>query len=203
VADNREGADVTGSLLGSGAAPVGPELMTTAPRSGQERPAPYEDLTPDQRRIRDLEDQLAKALGSKDPQLKYEKAKSGEKILIHFLHDGFTAFGTVWFRGQEIELEMGGDAYRQTQNRQGVSWLSFRDDAAMQYKLYGREMFRSGPWPGEQSYTASEGLWEQRLDENGYPVSGPSRTELADADARERARGRGVPVEVGVRGGSY
>lgn len=198
MVENRAGADVTGQLLGPA---VGPELLGTAPAAAPGPPTPYEELSQEQRRIRDLEDQLAKVLGNKDPQIEYEHAKAGDRILIHFLQDGFTAFGTVWFRGQEVELAVGGDAYKQTLNRAGRSWLELRDDTGAQMRMYGREMFRTGPWPGEQSYTASEGMWDQRLNDDGYPMPGPSRADLEAADQRERARGRGVPVEVGVRGG--
>jgi hypothetical protein len=101
-------------------------------------------------RIKELEDQLARKLGSDagTEALKYAEAPTGETILLHFLEDGFTACGQVWLRGQELEFEVGGRAYNQQKDRNGNSWLDFLDDEDAQFDRYGTVMYRRGPFRG-------------------------------------------------------
>jgi hypothetical protein len=73
-------------------------------------------------------------------------AADGSTILIHILEDGFTAAGQVWYRGQEIEYIVGEQAFEDTKDRHGRSWLACDD--ATQMQRWGRVMFRRGPWPG-------------------------------------------------------
>src|SRR5436190_22180631 len=97
--------DVLADNSADRAGPVDPEVpdylpaaQVPAPVEPQQpadhRPVPEAELTPDQRRIRDLEDRLAKELGRKDPDLQLaapaEPGAAGN-IIIHFLEDGFTA----------------------------------------------------------------------------------------------------------------
>lgn len=65
--------------------------------------------------------------------------------LIHFLSDGFTAFGNVWYRGQELEIDE--EHYKETLNKSGESWLDM--PKAEQMKRFGVEMFAEGEWPFE------------------------------------------------------
>ena len=69
-------------------------------------------LTADRKRIRELEDRLAKTEASR-----YEKGQdtfrdqpAGESVVLHFIEDGFTASGRVWYRGQELEFVTGSPA---------------------------------------------------------------------------------------------
>jgi hypothetical protein len=159
-------------------------------------PKPERELTAEQRRIRELEDQLAKVLGSKEPDIELEAPKqpgNRENILIHILEDGFTALGHVWFRGQEIEFEPGSPAYNDTVDRTGWSWLALRDDEFGQVERWGKIMFRSGPWPGK-SYTDAAGVpYDQVRDKNGNLLPPPGEDELAAAAAAERKRNRAAP----------
>jgi hypothetical protein len=52
-----------------------------------------------------------------------ELESQNDIILLHFVRDGVTAFGTVWYAGQEIEVERGSEYFRQTLDRNGNSWL--------------------------------------------------------------------------------
>jgi hypothetical protein len=127
------------------------EALSLAPvTSPAVRPVPVEQLTPKQRQIREMEDQLAartsNALASAEPV--YDTADGENKILIHFLADGFTAQGQTWLTGQEIEFVVGSVAYEQTKDRFGNSWLDAADDEGEQYRKYGKVMFRRGPWRG-------------------------------------------------------
>jgi hypothetical protein len=125
-------------------------LATPEPELVAPRPTPVEELTPKQRQIREMEDLLAqrkaRALTSAEPV--FDTTSGEDRILIHFTTDGFTAQGVTWMRGQQVEFVMGSQAYEQTKNRFGVSWLDLVDDDAAQYRKYGEVKFRRGPWRG-------------------------------------------------------
>lgn len=112
----------------------------------------YEDPeeTEEERRIKELEDLLAKKRAARleNAPTQYEAAGSGEKILIHFVEDGFTFGGRVWFRGQEVEFEVGSKAHLQQKDRSGASWLDLADDPMAQVARFGKHYFSSGPWKG-------------------------------------------------------
>jgi zinc ribbon protein len=134
------------------------------------------------------------SLGQENPVTAYTpgQAPGGtETVLIHFLADGFTAFGNVWMRGQEIELWPGHPRWREAQG-----WITL--DVSGQYARYGRQMFGSGPWPGAKSYTQGAGHFQQLGQLSGQGVvSQPTEEELARADAKEKQRGRRVPMPMG------
>lgn len=104
-------------------------------------------LTPEERELRDLRDQMAQrqALISERSENVYEDVSGKDTILIHVLMDGFTINGLVTYRGQEFEFPIGGKAYQQTVNREGKSWLNITQDE--QYERWGEARFGHGPWP--------------------------------------------------------
>lgn len=69
-----------------------------------------------------------------------------EVVTIHFLEDGFTAFGQVFYRGQELSIEKGSPQYKETLDKKGNSWLDL--DVDEQFKRYEKQMFAPGPWRG-------------------------------------------------------
>ncbi len=146
-------------------------------------PAPDSSLTPEQRRIRELENQLAVERGGKDPAESFAFAEGEDTILIHFVEDGLTALGRVWFRGQEIEFERDGRAYQDTCDRFGRSWLAL--DESAQIDRFGKVMFRKGPWPGKTYQAAAA---EQ------FSGARPSEDELQAADQAEARRRRAAPL---------
>lgn len=156
------------------------------------------DLTPEQR-IAELEVLLARvqeqlsAKAAPVPVAESEPVESGN-ILIHFLEDGITAFGTIWYRGQELELDPNGPLYKQTCNRFGWSWLSLRDDDFAQVERWGSVKFRSGPWPGQSLMDVAKVPFQSLKGDNNQVVGGPSEEELARAVRRELSRQRGVPT---------
>jgi hypothetical protein len=172
------------------------EPPTPPPAPGPTEPvlAPQQ-LTPEQRRIRELEHQLAKERGHKDPATQLETPTAdGENILIHFLEDGFTALGQVWYRGQELEFTKGSAVYRDTCDRNGRSWLDLCRDDFAQVERYGRVMFRSGPWGGKSYKDAVKAPYEQLKSLTGAgTVPPPSEDDLAKAAAAEQARRRAAP----------
>ena len=58
------------------------------------------------------------------------------------------ASGAVWMRGQELEFKKDTPEYRDTLDRTGKSWLDLLGDDAAQMEMFGKVMFRPGPWPG-------------------------------------------------------
>ncbi len=177
-------------------APDPDEIVSTPPTPPPVplRPAPESELTPDQRRIRDLEDRLAKEMGKKDPDIVFQPADAtGDNILLHFLEDGFTTLGKVWYRGQELEFTRGSAAFLDTFDRNGRTWLDLVDNEFAQVEKYGKVMFRRGPWPGK-TLVDGKPVFEKlsSLTGNGS-VSGVSDQELQAAQAAERKRGRAAP----------
>ncbi len=155
-----------------------------------------QDLTPDQVRIRELEDLLARERGRKDPERQVERPKVAGKgtILIHVLHNGFTANGQVWYRGQELEFDRQSRSYTDTLDRTGASWLDLRGDDFAQVERYGEVMFRAGPWPGKAYVDAASAEFEPLKALGGEgSVGRPTVEELARAQQLEQQRARGVP----------
>lgn len=153
------------------------------------RPVPERELTPEQRRIRDLEDQLAQERGRKDPEEELDQVEAGAdgNILIHFLEDGFTALGKVWYRGQELEFTPGSGAYNDTRDRNGRTWLDLAGNDMAQIRRYGKVMFRTGPWPGLK-------LTESPVEFEGLKgAARPTGDELSAAERAELGRGRAAP----------
>lgn len=56
-------------------------------------------------------------------ELKAEAAEESGTFLIHCIRDGATAFGHIWYVGQEVEIQKGSPEYRSTIDRNGDSWL--------------------------------------------------------------------------------
>ena len=154
-----------------------------------ERPRPEAELTEVERaelkkqHARALE--LGRTLGIRPED--WCDPGTGE-YLFHVLDDGFTAFGQVWYRGQEIKIGPGSPRWPEAERL-----LAMDTDA--QYRQWGHEVFCRGPWPGAHSYTAAVGKFQKlkRVDGQGE-VSGPSEEELARADAAEQARAGRVPA---------
>jgi hypothetical protein len=158
------------------------------------RPKPAAELTPEERALREQQHQAALAETARfetvPPQ--YEPA-AGEGVLIHFIEDGLTAFGQIWYRGQELQI--GPDHPRWAE---ALGWITL--NRMEQVERWGRQFFEPGPWPGRNSYADALGSFEQRYasrDADGKlskPFAGPSEDQLRSADEAERRRGRGVPA---------
>lgn len=173
-----------------------PEAVPEPAEEAPARPAPESQLTPEQLRIRELENQLALERGKKEPEVELDMpANPGDasNIVIHFLEDGFTALGHTWMRGQELEFEPESQAYRDTCDRHGRSWLELRHNEFAQVDRWGAIMFRNGPWPGKPWTAVAEESFEPVRTSDGQLVRGPSVEELEAAAAAEAKRGRAAP----------
>jgi hypothetical protein len=152
---------------------------------------PDVQLTPEQLEIKRLRDQLAKQEGRKDaPVVAQELANPGDEknIVIHIREDGVTMLGKVWYRGDELEFEPGSQAYKDTFDRSGFSWLDLRDDEFGQMAKFGKVLFRSGPWPGktyaDATFESLRGLKD--ADGNVRPPT-PEELEAAETARKKRA----------------
>jgi hypothetical protein len=154
------------------------------------RPKPDAQLTPAERAERNRQHALAVAAGQRDPGIQGYVQPTGkcETVMIHFTEDGITAYGTVWYKGQELEVEVGGPGWEYAS-----LWILMDDRAQME--RWGKVKFRPGPWPGQRSYTAGLGRYESLGVIGGEgSITGPGPQELQQADMAEQRRGRGIPV---------
>lgn len=146
------------------------------------------ELSPEQREIKFLRDQLARSEGRKDtePEIVDVAAPGDEgNIIIHFLEDGLTVNGRVMYRGDELEFDPASKAYKDTFDRAGRTFLDLRDDEFAQVDRWDKVMFRPGPWPGK-GY--ADGRFEAMRSEKGDGrTSAPSQDEI---DRAEKARQR-------------
>jgi hypothetical protein len=92
-----------------------------------------------------------------------------DAVTIHFVEDGFTALGRVWYRGMELTLGRSSPGWNAALDREGNGWFQMPEDE--QDRRFGKVMFRPGPWPGEpwseeqrssfeKDYSV-EGSWEE------------------------------------------
>lgn len=117
-----------------------------------------------------------------------------ETILIHFVAEGFSAFGHVWSKGQELEIKVPSPEYSRTCDINGDSWLRVPpEDQAVRW---GEVKFMPGPSEIPNSVInfrpmSADGVDSYRRPKyNGY-MSQSEREKAAEA---EKARGRNVPT---------
>jgi hypothetical protein len=161
------------------------DLAPTSPR-----PRPASELTAEELAERERQHQAAMAAAT---QFEREQPEfipvAGAAVLIHFIADGLTAFGQVWYRGQELEI--GPEHPRWAEARQWITLSRFE-----QIDRYGEHKFDQGPWPG-RPYADAVGSFEHLMTgpkDNPVPVPVPGQEELARAQDAERRRGRAVPM---------
>lgn len=124
--------------------------------------------------IKALQDQLTekKTNAAENGEARLVKASGpGVKKIIHFEQDGFTGFGTLWYRGQELEYTEGGEVYKRTQDSVGDSWLDLAGDRPGQIRKWGKVYFEVGPF-----------------------VSAPGEKFDDDISKEDARRGRAVPI---------
>lgn len=156
------------------------------------RPRPDAELTEEELEQRRRQHDKAVQLGKSLDRVPQDWCPSGnDEYVFHILTDGHTAFGRVWFRGQEIRIGPGHPRWDEAREMLSL-------DTAAQYRRWGREVFRPGPWPGA-GYTAAAGRFQRlrQLDGEGE-IAQPSEEELARAEAAERARAGRVPAPLAL-----
>ena len=154
----------------------------------QERPRPGGELSEDERAERDRQhiEAMAAARAFENAPAVYVPSE-GEAVLVHFIEDGLTAFGQVWYRGQEISIGPGHPRWEQAR-----AWILL--DRTGQINRWGKQFFAPGPWPGRRSYLDGADGFEKLGDGGGGTFAGPGEQALRQADEAERRRGRAVPA---------
>jgi hypothetical protein len=108
-------------------------------------------------------------------------------VIIHFVDDGFIAFGRSWFRGQEMEIATDGEQWKTTYAKIHKSDPTTKQywpllDEYQQIAKYGKRFFAQGPWPGRRDF---DGASFENLKGAGLP----SQAELVAAlNASNRVR---------------
>jgi|SRR5882724_7387486 len=108
---------------------------------------------------------------------------------LHFLVDGFTAFGQVWTVGQEIEVDEA--HYTETLDLKGDSWLDLSETE--QVKLWGSAKFGFGPSPVPNSiieYVEDFRGIPKKQTYSWFNTVNQDKAALAKAEV---ARGRSIP----------
>lgn len=144
--------------------------------------------TPEQKELRELREmvqalqaqQAASTAVNTEADVPGAEYKDGDKVLVHFVEDGWTAQGQVWYKGQELEFVVGEKAWKDTLDREGNSWILLTEEE--QIDRGDKVFFRPGPWKGKGYKDA---VWEK---------DGPPESELERADKLERERRRTAPT---------
>jgi hypothetical protein len=71
-----------------------------------------------------------------------------ESVTIHFVDDGFTVLGKVWYRGEELTLEPGSQQWEEAPSYRGKIFALL--DEFEQEEIWGRRFFREGLWRGKR-----------------------------------------------------
>lgn len=122
--------------------PTGREVITAPVHI--ELPKPENQLTPEERTQRELQHRQALAANAAleaQPLPDFQPSPAG--VTIHFVDDGFTAFGNVWLRGQQLSI-----APDHPQWEYARSWITLT--AEQQMARYGKHYFSPGPQPYQE-----------------------------------------------------
>ena len=69
-------------------------------------------------------------------------------LVVHFLEDGFTVFGKVWYRGEELALEPDSDNWNSSLLPDGRNLFQLTEQE--QIAKWGKWFFREGRWQGKR-----------------------------------------------------
>lgn len=122
---------------------------------------------------------------TKDSPLLRKDADPTQLVTINFVQDGMTAFGRIFYRGQELTIERGSAEWERTLDEEGNSWLEMDEDA--QNDRWGERFFRPGKWTGKGFDVADPELTEE---ERATLLAIEQEKEVKKVPARKRAPGR-------------
>lgn len=111
--------------------------------------AEYEERLAEERR----QVELARAANSSDPSPVSGLTISGDPgaqgaVTIHFVEDGFTVLGKVWYRGEELTIVPGTKQWEESPHYAGKIFADL--DEFDQEAIWGQRYFRQGPWRGKR-----------------------------------------------------
>lgn len=125
-----------------GGAPVGPRVDLEAVREAV-RPLATLDAAERARRDREHAEAMAANLRAEQEvvDIAAQHDPSTAQVHIHFITDGFTWAGQVWYAGQELKI---GPEHPRWESVRG--WITLTKQE--QFQRYGRVFFDTGPYPG-------------------------------------------------------
>ena len=84
--------------------------------------------------VKAIEDDVEVVRGEVDPS-------NPNAVTVHFLDDGHTVLGRVWYRGEEATVLRGSEEW----NTDAKYWIELSEHD--QVRKYGKRIFAPGPWP--------------------------------------------------------
>jgi hypothetical protein len=112
-----------------------------------------------------------------------------ETVLIHCIRDGATAFGHIWYIGQEVEIEKDSEVFRTTLDRYGKSWVT---------GLLDKPGYQNSSWKLGPATMPNELIdYPRNFDPHGMTYHKGEWLDLTMLRLRaekEVARGRKIPV---------
>lgn len=111
-----------------------------------EPPKPYDELTAEEKAARDQQHQQSLAANAAFAAQEPEEIVpvAGDNVVIHFVDDGFTAFGKVWLRGNQLSI---GPSHPRWPD--AVRWITLTPPE--QFERYGKQYFAPGPVQRQES----------------------------------------------------
>lgn len=125
----------------SAEAPVNPDTIETA---SPDAPKPLAPISPSKKRGRPSK--LSDKVQGTKPGAADSTITGDDVVIIHFLTDGFTAGGELWYQGQEFRVRLGSPEHEAQKDRNGNCWFEMTE--LDQLERYGVVHFKPGPWPG-------------------------------------------------------
>lgn len=96
-------------------------------------------------------DELSRSASSDKPVTGFQISGNPQaegSVTIHFVDDGFTVLGKVWYRGEELTIVPGTKQWDQSPEYKGKIFAVL--DEFEQEEIWGRRFFRLGPWRGKR-----------------------------------------------------
>lgn len=113
----------------------------------------------------------------------------GKKFIhVHFLDDGATFGGKVWYRGEELKTFEGDQWWNLVHDRNGNSILNLTEDE--QWDKFGKHYYAPGPWPGK-GFDPSKIKYDGSLvdPETKQPILELQPHEIAALEAANKSQG--------------
>lgn len=109
-------------------------------------------------------------------------------IHVHFLDDGATFGGKVWYKGEELRAEEGSELWVLVTDRNGDSILNLTEDE--QWDRFGKYYYEQGPWTGK-GFDPKKLKYDGSLvdPETKQPIVELLPHEVAALEAANKARG--------------
>lgn len=124
-------------------------------------------------------EELAQERAARIPQPRTPKWKK----TFHFVEDGFTIFGKVWLRGEEVTIEEGTEYFEKAFTPDGKFKMGMTPNE--QIERYGVVYYKEGPWDG-LPYDLS--VYERgQLDQDGGFIE-PTPAEIAALQQANKRR---------------